>query len=102
MRKLQEITSFNKAISYDGVSDLWLKKTLNWKILSRLWNNDVAEINPQLFKARLIPLNKSHPDIPKETDFRPIVVLSSLYKFMELRFLPNLNKYLSEQMSKEQ
>ena len=77
------------------MSDLWIKKTQNWEILSNLWNNDAAEINNKIYKARLIPLNKAHPDIPKETEFRPIVVLSSLYKFLELRFLPKLNYYLS-------
>ncbi len=36
--------------------------------------------------ARLVPLNKKWPDIPHGEDFRPIVVLSSLFKFIELRF----------------
>ena len=53
----------------------------------------------RIYKARLIPLNKAHPEIPKQTEFRPIVVLSSLYKFLELRFLPKLNKYLSQEIN---
>lgn len=38
-------------------------------------------------EARLIPLNKVWPDIPKAHEFRPIVVLSPMFKFLELRFL---------------
>ena len=43
-----------------------------------------------LFEARLIPLNKVLPDIPNDDQFRPITVLSAMYKFVEMRFLPKL------------
>jgi hypothetical protein len=46
-----------------------------------------------MFQARLCPLNKVWPNIPLSDEFRPIEVLSPLYKFLELRFLSKLNTY---------
>ena len=43
-----------------------------------------------IFEARLIPLNKERPNKPKIHQFRPIIVLSAMYKFIELRFLAKL------------
>lgn len=57
---------------------------------------------PLLGEARLIPLNKVYPDIPKNTDFRPIVVLSIMYKWLELRFLSKLNRFMVEKLDKNQ
>ena len=88
--------SQNKAICYDGISDLWLRKNKNYDLLINLWNNQTQIQNPSLFRARLIPLNKAHPNIPKSSEFRPIVILSPLLKFMELRFASKLNKYMSD------
>ena len=48
---------------------------------------------PKLGEARLIALNKKYPDLPKQDQFRPIVVLSPLYKFLELRLLPYLQDF---------
>ncbi|KAM3146248.1 hypothetical protein pb186bvf_001593 [Paramecium bursaria] len=100
--ELQEKCSYNKAVNYDGISDNFIRKTKSWLILNDLWNDNTRQVNPLVFRARLVPLNKAHPDIPKSNDFRPIVVLSSLYKFMELRFLRNLNEYLCNTLNKEQ
>ena len=50
--------------------------------------------------SRLVALNKVWPQIPSRDDFRPITVLSAMYKFMELRFLPKLNNYLVNHMLK--
>lgn len=49
---------------------------------------------PEIGAARLVPLNKVYPNIPKKDQFRPIIVLSPLYKWIELRFLEKLNNYL--------
>ena len=45
---------------------------------------------------------KVWPNIPTEDNFRPVVVLSAMYKFMELRFLPKLQNYLSLRLDKNQ
>ncbi|KAM3142715.1 hypothetical protein pb186bvf_005099 [Paramecium bursaria] len=102
IKKIQLLMSQNKAICYDGISDLWLRKNKNYDLLLNLWNNQTQILNPSLFRARLIPLNKAHPNIPSEQEFRPIVVLSPLLKFMELRFVNKLNKYMSDKMSMDQ
>lgn len=47
-----------------------------------------------IFEAKLIPLNKVWPEIPKANEFRPIAILSHLYKFIELRFIEKLDNYL--------
>ena len=39
------------------------------------------------------------PEIPKEEDFRPIMILSPLVKWLELRFAKGLQEYCSERMS---
>ena len=54
------------------------------------------------FEARLVPLNKVWPDIPKGDEFRPIVIESPMYKYLELRFLPQLRKYLVDKLDKNQ
>ena len=43
-------------------------------------------LNHKSFEVRLIPLNKVWPNIPKVEDFRPIIVLSPIIKWMEMRF----------------
>ncbi len=55
-----------------------------------------------MFEARLCPLNKVWPQIRKNDEFGPIVVLSPLFKFLELRFLSKLNKYLTFQLDRNQ
>jgi len=85
-----------KAISTDFVSD-----SLFWKenrekvrdVLKDLWRG--IEIKDFHFRARLVPLNKKHPNIPRADQIRPIVVNSPLVKILESRLLPKLQKYLS-------
>ncbi|KAL4467970.1 hypothetical protein ABPG72_021751 [Tetrahymena utriculariae] len=89
--------SQNKAIVFDGFIDNWFKKLANSTILADLWNHTcMSLLNKTSFSARLIPLNKKWPDIPSHKDFRPIVVLSPMLKWLELRFLINIQMYIAE------
>ena len=54
----------------------------------------------KLGEAILIPLNKVYPKIPKKDDFRHIVVLSIMFKWLELRFLKKLNDYMVEHLDR--
>jgi hypothetical protein len=57
--------SFNKAITFDGFTDCWFKKTKRTELLNDWWNVSVMNIlRKNIFSARLIPLNKVYPDIP--------------------------------------
>ena len=47
-----------------------------------------------LFEYRLVPLNKNHPRLPDENQFRPITVINPFLKLLEYCFLENLNNYL--------
>ena len=64
-------------------------------LLSNWWNNHIIHLlGDQIFEARIIPLNKVWPDIPKIDQFRPIIILSHAYKWLELRFLYKIQRYL--------
>ncbi|KAM3130714.1 hypothetical protein pb186bvf_017128 [Paramecium bursaria] len=102
VRSIQEVMSKGKAIQWDGISDYFIKETKNWRLLSDLWNNSTLETNRQLARSRLVLLNKVYPAIPTGKQFRPITVLSPLFKFMELRFLWKLQDYLNQHVMKEQ
>ena len=67
-----------------------------------LWNSHAVRLLSRSFEARLIPLNKVWPDIPEEDQFRPIVVLSPVFKWLERRFLPKLSHYLTNQLDRNQ
>lgn len=54
----------------------------------------------KIFRAKLVPLNKVWPDIPKQNQFRPIKILSHMYKFLELQFLDKLENYLIDGLDK--
>ena len=89
-----------KALSFDLFSDMLLKdesamKKLT-KLLKDLWSKDLNKIDSlnELFKARLVALNKVHPNIPKQDEFRPIIILSLIIKIMECRWLPKLQEYV--------
>jgi hypothetical protein len=99
---LQKRLSYNKAISYDGISDRAIKNVKNHALLQDIWNQRSIDVMKDLGKSRLLALNKVWPNIPKADEFRPIVILSPLYKFLELRFLPKLNHYLLNRMAKNQ
>ena len=71
-------------------------------LLTDVWKNEIIQLLPKLGRARLIPLNKVWPGVPGPEDFRPITVLSHMFKWLESRFLPKLNRYLLERMQPEQ
>jgi hypothetical protein len=51
----------------------------------------------------IIPLNKVWPDIPHEDQFRLVLVLNSMhFKWLELRFLPQLACYLTDNLDRNQ
>ena len=98
--ELQKRLSYDKAISYDGLSDRAIKNIKNHAFLQDIWNQRNINIMKDIGRSRLLALNKVWPNIPKADEFRPIVILSPLYKFLELRFLPKLNHYLLNRMTK--
>ena len=99
---MQKSFSYDKAQTFDGFSDKWIRNTERWDLLSDMWNNyTVSKLKDSLI-ARLIPLNKVWPDIPQPEQFRPIVVLSPIYKWLELRFLDKLRGYLANQLDTHQ
>jgi hypothetical protein len=73
--------SKNKGMTNDGISDTWLRKTEKWYLINNIWTRDSVAKLDQIFEARLVPLNKKYPDIPNHEDFRPIAILSHLYKY---------------------
>lgn len=91
--------SNGKGIVYDGFSDSWIKHCKKFDLLNNLWSNTVIEIlGDHLFEARLIPLNKEYPEIPKADKFRPITVLSPMYKWMSLRFYLKVRDYIKNKL----
>ena len=73
-------------------------------ILRDLWSKKLNEISSleESFKARLVALNKVHPNVPKRTEFRPIIILSMLIKIMESRWLPKLKEYMISKLCPSQ
>lgn len=99
LKTLLSSLSTGKAVSYDLFSDMILRDEKAMErltiILQDLWSsklNNITNIN-DLFKGRLIALNKVHPNIPKKEEFRPIIILSQIVKIMECRWLPKLQEY---------
>ena len=78
--------SKNKGITFDGYSDTWIKENKNLNIINDIWNHHNMNILTKTHKARIILLNKVWPNIPKPEEFRPIIILSPIYKYIELRF----------------
>jgi hypothetical protein len=88
VRYIQKTMSSEKGLAFDGLSDTWFRDTKNWKLLSNWWDSKTMKsISKESFEARLIPLNKVHPSLPRQGQFRPIIVLSAGFKFIEARFL---------------
>lgn len=57
--------SRNKGLTGDGFSDNWFRETLRWDLINDWWDTHIMDsLNDQIFKARLIPLNKVWPEIP--------------------------------------
>lgn len=96
----------DKAISIDLVPDTVLKSAKEDLELRRLvhglWSIPLDRIPDNIFRARIVPLNKAHPGIPDAHQFRPIVVLSPIYKLLEARFLPKLERYAKEVLGAQQ
>jgi len=70
-----------KAISFDLFFYMLLRDqsaiTKLSKILKDFWSQDLNKIDSlnELFKARLVALNKFHPKTPKSDELRPIIIL---------------------------
>jgi hypothetical protein len=52
--------------------------------------------------GRLVCLNKKYPRLPEVKDYRPIVVLSPVYKFIEGFTIRNLKRHARNEISKDQ
>ena len=95
--------STNKALAFDGVTDILFSKeyrTVTGHKLKNLWNvlaqgNNILRVH---FDQRLLPLNKVHPQVPKPQDCRPIIVSSPLVKLLEVRIKRKLEKYIMENL----
>ena len=77
--------SKNKGITFGGISDTWIQETRELQIINDLWNDNNLKVLNKIFYARLVLLNKVWPDIPNEEEFRPIVIVSPLFKYLEIR-----------------
>ena len=96
----------NKALAFDLISDIAFSnphKNKTSEIIRSLWDPCVTNnLCSAHFEARLIPLNKKYPNIPKPEEFRPIVVMSPLTKLLEARLLPRLQLYLMMKLQRSQ
>lgn len=99
---MQQSCSWGKGHTFDGFSDVWVRRTERWELLANLWNATALRQLARIFEARLVPLNKAWPEIPCEDQFRPIVVLSPLYKFLERRFQWKLQRYMKDSLDPHQ
>ena len=96
--------STGKALSFDIFSDEVLKnksivKKLSF-LLKDLWSDKLGTIEgiENIFKARLVALNKVHPNTPKKNEFRPIIIMSLIIKILESRWLPKLQDYMISEL----
>ena len=107
--------STNKAIAWDGISDLLFdrkkaseKKPSKLEITARkikdIWRTDLDKVTgiEDTWATRLVPLNKVFPEHPTRTQLRPIMVQSAIVKAMESRFLPKLQNYLTFGLDRSQ
>lgn len=96
----------DKAISFDLFSDIIFSncyKAKTAEVIRDLWNSDVTEqLSAPYFEARLVPLNKKYPNVPKAEEFRPIIVLSPIIKILEARLLMRLQDYLVQSLHRSQ
>ncbi len=100
---MQSKMSHKKAVTFDGFSDDWLRTTKHSYLLQGWWNSSAIHLlSPISFEARLIPLNKAYSNLPILEQFRPIAILSSAVKWLENRFKEPLQRYVNEQIDKDQ
>ena len=103
----------NKAIAYDGCSDILFQNNkrkkesyqkLTAKKLKDIWRTELDQLKETdtTWDTRLVPLNKVFPNIPTRTQLRPIVIQSPLVKLMESRFLEKLQNYVSFKLDRSQ
>jgi len=106
----------NKAVAFDLIGDDLFEVTKDnqgrvtketaarAKMLSRVWDEELLNSRDAklLLQGRLIPLNKKFPKTPMVEEVRPIVIMSSLIKFMELRLAPKLSQYMVEKLHRSQ
>ncbi len=90
VQKIQLYCASGKGLAFDAISDTWMRQTERRDLLADVWRHEAIQALARSFEARLIPLNKVWPDIPQADQFRPIVVLSPMFKWLELRFLHKL------------
>ena len=85
-----------KALAHDLFSDVIFSEAHVHHVKSligTLWNKKTLDgLDPSHFHARLITLNKKHPDVPNASEIRPIIVMSPLFKLLEARVLPKLRR----------
>ena len=98
--------SQRKAIAFDGIHESLFTTKGNEEdtarrafILRSAWSltGPSLELLKKSIVGRLIPLNKVAPELPSIDDYRPIVALSPLAKFLEARFLPKLQNYVKNE-----
>ena len=98
--------SSGKALAYDLFSDIIFNGANKDKfkgMIKNLWTEEnLSKLDSRHFLARLIPLNKKHPDVPTPQEIRPIIVMSPLYKLLEARLLPKLRNYLISKLARSQ
>ncbi|CAD8185943.1 unnamed protein product [Paramecium pentaurelia] len=94
VKELQKQMAFNKAISFDGIP--------HSLILKDIWNEGTFQINLKFGWARLPPLNKAHPAIPRIEQFHPLIILSPLSEFLNFDSNKSCNQFEKMQFQKQQ
>ncbi len=102
--------SQNKSLALDVVCDSYFRVEIDDKInainndtlkraemFRHFWSADITNSTnlKESLTGRLIPVNKIHPKSPTVNEYRPIVALSPIEKFLEARFAPTLNEYIT-------
>ena len=115
METTLENLSTNKAIAWDGVSDLLFdpqkkgkSQTSFLEITARklkdLWRTNLDQFQnmEDTWATRLVPLNKVFPQHPTRFQLRPIMIQSTIVKALEARFLSKLQDYLTFRLDRSQ
>lgn len=96
VKRLISRLSVGKALSVFPIPDNFLKeiaKSDGDYNFDDLWDAKFLLEHPELLQAKLIPLNKTHPRVPRSDQMRPIVVSNPLLKLAEARFTQKLNEF---------
>jgi hypothetical protein len=69
-------------VSFDGLSDVYLKMLGkdNPMFFEHLWHSNIKDSSPESLLIRSLALNKRHPEIPRINEYRPIAIVSPLYR----------------------